>query len=116
MLIDPELADPGNIWIVGEKSKIKNAEKELKRLINRNKILSSIFTSMDPMYHRFLREHCWDIIKEKEKSCNAEGVVVLDINANSLKVKGTKAGKNEMMVFLRELVKAVDFKVGRLFV
>ena len=71
---------------------------------------------MDPMYHRFLREHCWGKIKEKEKSCNAEGVVVLDIDDNSLKVKGAKAGKNEMMVFLRELVKAVDFKVGRLFV
>ena len=113
VLIDPELADTRNIWIVCEKSKIDNAEQELTSLTVENKISNSTFRAMDPTKVRFLKEHCWDMIKEKEKSCKAEGVLVLDIDANSLEVKGTKAGRNEIMNFLQELAKSVDFKVGR---
>ena len=62
---------------------------------------------------RFLKEHCWVKIKKKEQSCKAEGVVVLDIDVNSLEVKGTKAGRNEMMVFLNELTGNIVSKVCR---
>ena len=114
-MIDPELTDPRNIWIVCEKAKIYNVEQALAKLIDENKIRSCTFGSMDPTKVRFLREHCWDRIKEKEKSCKAEGVVVLDIDANSLEVKGTKTGRNEMMCFLQEMAENFYFKVGRFF-
>ena len=113
VLINPELPNPLNIWIVCEKPKIDHAEQELTSLTIGNKISSCTFRAVDPTKVRFLREHCWDKIKGKEKSCNAEGVVVLDIDAYALEIKGTNAGRNEMMNFLQELTKSVDFKVGR---
>ena len=115
VMIDQELTDPRNIWIVCEKSKIYNAEQELGGLADEKKIASCEFKTKDPLELRFLREHCWDKIKEKEKSCKAEGVVVRDINYDSLKVKGTRAGRNEMMNFLKGLAKKIDFKVCLVF-
>ena len=113
-MIDLDLADPRNIWIVCENSKIYNGEQELTSLIDEKKIISCTFKPTDPMKLRFLREHCWGKIKEKEKSCKAEGVLVLDIDANSLEVKGTKAGRNEMRIFLEKLAGNVDFKVRKI--
>jgi hypothetical protein len=68
---------------------------------------------MDPMKVRFLREHCWDRIrgKENQKSCKAEGVAVLEIDSGSLEVKGTKAGRKEMIIFLEKLAANVYSKV-----
>jgi hypothetical protein len=111
VLIDPELVDPCNIWIVCEKSKMNNVEQELTRLINEKKITSSTFKPMDPMKVRLLKEHCWSRIKEKEKSCKAEGVTVLEIDSCSLEVKGTQAGRKEMITFLETLAENVYFKV-----
>ena len=115
-MIDPELTDPRNICIVCEKSKINNAEHELANLIDKNKISSCTFEPMDSTELRFLREHCWGKIKQKEKSYKAEGVVVImDNDVNSLKVKGTKRGRSEMMIFLKEMTENIHFKVGKFF-
>ena len=113
VMIDPELTDLRNIWIVCEKSKIPNAEQELKSLTDEKKIDSCDFTSQEPMEFCFLMEHCWDDIKEKEKGCKAEGVIVFDMDTkhDSLKVKGTKAGRNEMINFLKGLTKNIDSTV-----
>jgi hypothetical protein len=113
VLIDQELADPCNIWIVCEESKIKNAENELASLTDEKKITSCTFKPMDPMKVRFLKEHCWDRIrgKENQKSCKAEGVAVLEIDSCSLEVKGTQAGRKEMITFLETLAENVYFKV-----
>ena len=92
-----------------------NADQELAKLIDENMIRSCTFRPMDPTKVRFLREQCWDKIKEKEKSCKAEGVVVLDNHVNSLEVKGTKTGRNEMMCFLQEMAENFYFKVSRFF-
>ena len=116
VMIEPELTDLRNIWIVCEKSKIHNAEKELRGLTDEKKIDSCDFTTQEPMEFRFLMEHCWDDIKEKEKSCKAEGVIVFDIKHDSLKVKGTKAGRDEMINFLKRLVNNIDSKVCIAFV
>ncbi|CAB4021318.1 poly [ADP-ribose] polymerase 14-like, partial [Paramuricea clavata] len=110
VLIDQELTDPCNIWIVCEKSKMDNAEQELANLTNEKKIGSSIFRPMDPMTVRFLRDHCWGKIKEKERSCKAEGITVLEIDSCSLEVKGTQAGRKDMIVFLEKLAGNVNFK------
>ena len=59
VLINPELANPHNIWIVCEKSKIDKAEQELTNLIVENKISSCTFRAVDPTKVRFLREQCW---------------------------------------------------------
>ena len=116
VFIDPEVTDPCNIWIVCEKFKMDNAEKELTNLIKEKKIGSSIFRPMDPMEVRFLREHCWGKIKEKEKSCKAEGIAVQEIDSGSLEVKGTQAGRKDMIFFLENLAENVNFKVRILFV
>ena len=110
-MIDPELAEPCNIWIVCEKSKIDKAEEELTSLADEKKIISKKFKFMDPMRVRFLQQHCWGKIKEKEHRCKAEGVVVVDSGNDSLEVKGTKAGREEMIGFLKELGRNVVFKV-----
>ena len=115
VLINPDIADPRNIWIVCEKSKMKNAKQALTSLIDENEISSCKFGLVDPMKVRFLRERCWDKIKKKEESCKAEGVVVLDIDANSLEVKGIKAGRKKMMIFLQELARKIDSRVCRFF-
>ena len=68
---------------------------------------------MDPLEVRFLREHCWGRIKAKEnqKSCKANGVAVLKIDSGLLEVKGTQAGKEEMIMFLLKLAGQLDCKV-----
>ena len=101
--IEQELADPCSIWIVCEKSKMSNAEKQLKSLTDKNRITSRTFGLTDLMKLRFLREYCWGKIQEKETRFKVEGVVVLDINAGSFVVKGTEAGINDMVIFLNEL-------------
>jgi activator of 2-hydroxyglutaryl-CoA dehydratase len=111
VLIDPELVDPCNIWIVCEESKMNNAEQELTRLTDEMKIASCTFIPMDTMKVRFLKEHCWSRIKEKEKSCEAEGVAVLEIDSGSLEVKGTQAGRKEMITFLSDLAEQINCKV-----
>ncbi|CAB4043160.1 Hypothetical predicted protein, partial [Paramuricea clavata] len=112
VMIDPELAESCNIWIVCEKSKMDKAEEEVTSLADEKKIISRKFKFMDPMRVRFLKQHCWDKIKEKEHRCKAEGVVVVDsgYSDDSLVVKGTKAGRNEMISFLKNLGRSVDFK------
>ena len=112
VLIDQELTDPCNIWIVCEKSKMNNAEQELASLTDERTIGSSIFKPIDTMKVRFLSEHCWDKIKEKERSYKDEGVVVSkDDDANTLEVKGTKKGRSDMIIFLEGLATNVDCKV-----
>ena len=111
VLIDPEITNPCNIWIVCEKSKMNNAEKELTSLTDAKKIESSTFRPMDPMKVRFLKEHCWAKIKEKEHSCRAEGVLVAAGDNNSLEVKGTQEGRKEMITFLQNLAEKVNSKV-----
>jgi hypothetical protein len=110
-MIYPELAEPCNIWIVCEKSKMDKAEEELTGLADEKKIMSKKLKFMDPMKVRFLKQHCWDKIKEKEHRCKAEGVVVVDSGNDSLEVKGTKAGREEMISFLTNLCTNVVFKV-----
>ena len=115
-MIDPELADPRNIWIVCEKSKISNAEQELIGLTHEKMIGSSAFRPMDAMKGRFLREHRWGTIKEKEKSYKGEGVTVSkDDVAHSFEIKGTKAGRANMIMYLEGLAGNVNCKVSWLF-
>ncbi len=90
---------------------MNNAEKELTNLTDAKKITSSTFRPMDPMKVRFLKEHCWSKIKEKENSCKAEGVLVAAGDNNSLEVKGTQEGRKEMVTFLQNLAEKVNFKV-----
>ena len=111
-MIDSKFTDPRDIWIVCEKSKIDNAEQELTSLIDENKITSSKFNPIDPMKVCFLRQHYWEEIKEKEKRFMAEGVVVQEVNAD-LEIKGTKAGKYDMIIFLTILAAKVDCKVSK---
>ena len=111
VLIDLDLAEPCNIWIVCEKSKIDNAEHELESLTDEKRIECSKFTPMDQIKLRFLREQCWGKIKEKERSYKAEGVVVQDIDTNSFEIKGTKAGRTDMIMFLERQAGNVHFKV-----
>ena len=116
VLIDPELADPRNIWIVCEKSKISDAELELTNLIDKEAIGSSTFRPIDAMEVRFLSKHRWGVIKEKEKMYKARGVTVsMGIDVNSFEIKGTIDGRLNMIMFLEELARNVDFKVCRLF-
>jgi hypothetical protein len=93
-----------------------NAEQELTNLTDKRKIGSSKFRPMDPMKVRFLRDHCWGKIKEKEKSCKAEGITVQEIDSGSLEVKGTQAGRKEMVFFLERLAGNIHFKVRISFV
>ena len=111
VLIDHELTDPCNIWIVCEESKMKKAENELDSLTDEKKIVSGIFKPTDRMKVRFIKEHHYDKIKEKEKSWKDEGVAVLDVDSDSLEIKGTRAGRKEMINFLQKLADNVDFKV-----
>ena len=112
VLIDPELADLRNIWIVCEKSKINDAERELTSLT----IGSSTFRPLDAVKVCFLKKYRWGVIKKKEKNYKAEGVTVSkDIDVNSFEVKGTKDGRSNMIMFLEELARNVNFKVCRLF-
>ena len=108
--IEQELADRCSIWIVCEKSKMSNAEKQLKSLTDKNRITSYTFALTDLMKLRFLREYRWSKIQEKETRFKVEGVVVLDI-AGSFVVKGTEAGINEMMIFLNKLAGNIVCKV-----
>ena len=61
---------------------------------------------------RFLKEHRWDKIKEKERIYKDEGVVVRNDN---LEVKGTKKGRVDMIMFLEGLAANVDCKVCSFF-
>ena len=95
---------------------MNNAEKELTNLTDEKKIGSSKFRPMDPMKVRFLWDHCRGKIKEKEKSCKAEGIAVQEIDSDSLEVKGTQAGRKDMIFFLEKLAGNVNFKVRISFV
>ncbi|CAB3992453.1 poly [ADP-ribose] polymerase 14-like isoform X2 [Paramuricea clavata] len=110
VFIDQELKDPCNIWIVCKESMMKNAEQELTCLTDEMKIARCKFKPMNPMEIRFLKEHCLGKIKEKEKYCEAEGVAVLEIDSGSLEVKGTQAGRKEMITFLLYLAGQIDCK------
>ena len=111
VLIDQELTDNCNIWIVCEESKMTNAEQELTSLTDEKKITNSTFKPMDSLKVRFLKEHCWGKIKDKERSLKAEGVVVLQSYSDSLEVKGTKAGRLDMITYLDKLVGNIYCKV-----
>ena len=112
VLIDQELTDHCNIWIVCEKSKMNNAEQELASLTDERSIGSSTFKPMDTMKVRFLRVHRWDKIKEKERNYKDEGVVVSkDDDTNTFEVKGTKKGRVDMIMFLERLAENVYCKV-----
>ncbi len=90
---------------------MNNAEEELTSLTVAKKIASSTFRPIDPMKVRFLKEHCWGKIKEKERSCRSEGVLVTAGDNNSLEVKGTQEGRKEMITFLPNLAEKVNSKV-----
>ena len=111
VLIDRELTNPCNIWIICEKSKMNKAEHELTSVTDEKKIESCIFKRVDQMKIRFLKKHCWSKIKEKEKSCKAEGVAVLEIDSDSLEIKGTQAGRKEMIIFLQALAENIFVRV-----
>lgn len=112
VLIEEELTSPCKFWIVCEQSKISSVENDLMDLIKEKKIEISKFTTTDPMKIRFLKEHCWDKIKEKETSCEVEGVVVSKIESYSLEIKGTNAGRKEVITFLETLAEKVELKVN----
>ena len=97
---------------LNRQSNICNADQELTSLSNEKMIGSSTFRPIDAMKGRFLREHCWGKIKEKEKSYKSEGVVILNINANSFEIKGTKASRADMIMYLEGLVGNVNCKVS----
>ena len=90
---------------------MKNAEQELTSLTDEKMIGSSTFKPMDAMKVHFLRKHYWDRIKLIERRDKAEGVVVLDEDADSFKIKGTKAGRANMILFLEILAADIDCKV-----
>ena len=90
---------------------MNKAENELTSLTDEKKIESCIFKRADPMKVRFLKKHCWSKIKEKEKSCEAEGVAVLEIDSDSLEIKGTQAGRMEMIIFLQTFAENIYFRV-----
>ena len=100
VLIDQELTDPCNIWIVCQNSKMRNAEQEIISLADETKISSQTFIPMDRMKVRFLNEHCSPDIKMKERSLEKEGVVVTKHDSDSLLVTGTPTGRKEMILFL----------------
>ena len=71
---------------------------------------------MDAMKVRFLREQCWSAIKEKERHYKGEGVTVnKDDDASSFEIKGTKAGRTSMIMYLEGLAGNVNCKVSLLF-
>ena len=105
-----ELANPCNLYIVCEESKMNNAEQDLKSLTDVMKITNNTFRPSDLMRSRFLKEHCWNKITEKEKSLKTEGVAVTCNHDNSLEVKGTRKGSEEMITFLDNLAKNVNSK------
>ena len=72
---------------------------------------SSSFRSIGPMKLRFLREHCWTEIKKKENICKEECVTVSNVDKNSFEIKGTNAGRDEMIMFLTGLAANVDCEV-----
>ena len=111
VLVDQELINPCNIWIVCENSKMGNVEQELTSLIDEKKILIQTFKPVDRMKVRFLKEHCYPDIKAKERSLEKEGVVVTKTGSDSLEVTGTPAGRKEMILFLEKLAGNIDFKV-----
>ena len=85
--------------------------EKLTSLTNEKTIGFSPYKPSDLMKLSFLRKHYWDVIKEKEKSYKAEGVVVLDNDTNSLEVMGTKAGRDQMIFFLKTQALKVTCKV-----
>ena len=110
-LVTQALANPCNLYIVCEESKMNNAELDLRNLTDDMKIRKSSFRPSDLMTSRFLKEHCWNKITEKEKSLKAEGVAVICNHDNSFEVKGTRKGTEEMTTFLDNLAKKVNAKV-----
>ena len=96
VLIDHELTDPCNIWIVCEELKMKEAENELACLTDEKRIVSGIFKPTDQKEVRFIKEHHWCKIKEKGKNCKAEGVEGTDVYSDSLEIKGTWTGRGRI--------------------
>ena len=95
---------------------MSSAEKELASLIDEKTIGSSTFKPKDAIKVRFLREHRWGAIKEKEKIYKGEGVTVnKDNDANSFEIKGTKAGRTNMIMYLEGLAEKVNCKVQYVF-
>ena len=111
VFVNQELANPRKIYIVCEESKMNNAEQDLKILTEEMKIRNRTYEPPDLMKLRFLKGHCWNRITEKEKSLKAEAVAVICYHDNSLQVKGTRKGREEMITFLDDLVKTVTSKV-----
>ncbi|XP_028391015.1 protein mono-ADP-ribosyltransferase PARP14-like [Dendronephthya gigantea] len=113
VLIDS--TDPCNIWIVCERSRISNVERELGSLTDEKKISSEIFKLRDPMKYRFLKEHCFDNqIKKHEKRLEKEGVSVNKTRFNTIEVIGTPLGRKQMMELLSYLAKSIESRVYHL--
>lgn len=110
--LDSEGTDPCNIWIVCDKSKMDNANKELTDFLDENTISSSTFKPTDPIKFRFLNEHCRKKVAKEERTdrCKVEGVSV-NVSAHSFEVKGTQKGRKDMICFLENLSGKVDCKV-----
>ena len=115
VLIDQETANPRNVWIVCEQSQMTKAEGAVRCFLQEQKISSQKFLGKDPIKFRFLKEHCWDKIKEKESNSKSEGVIVqIDPkDSGSFELKGTDSGRKDMNDFLCELERKVIFKVRR---
>ena len=112
VLISTELANPDNIWIICEESKMKDAEQDLRKLIAENKIDNRVFKPEISAKVRFLQEHRWDKIMNKMQELKNEGVdVEKTADANSLRVKGTPKGKKKMIEYLDKKAGGINSKV-----
>ena len=111
ILIETEHNNPCNIWIVCERSKINNATQELTSFIDKNKIASSIFETVDPMKVRFLKDHCRELIEMKANAFQSEVVTVFDQVSNWLEVIGTLADRKQMLFYLGKCAARVVDKV-----
>ena len=112
VFLDPHGTDLCNLWIVCDKSKLDNAEKELTSFIDEKKIASSTFKHTDPMKVRFLNGHCREKIVKERNRCKAESVNVFWHTADdSFEVKGTQQGREDMTFFLQNLAGKVESKV-----
>lgn len=110
VLID--LTDPCNIWMVCERFRISDVERELRSVTNEKRISREIFRLKDPMKVRFLREHCFETqIIKNEKRLEKEGVAVTKTGSNTIEVSGTPVGRKQMIELLNYLSGKIDFRV-----
>ncbi|XP_046856440.1 uncharacterized protein LOC124449537 isoform X2 [Xenia sp. Carnegie-2017] len=111
VLICTELANPDNIWIICEESKMKDAEQDLRNLIAEKKIEDGVFKPVISAKVRFLQEHRWDKIMSKMQELKNEGVdVEKTADENSLRVKGTPKGKKKMIEYLDKKAGGINSK------